>query len=493
MPRNIQLLKQVRSVTTQLNHAIDNPDTKVLISIADLFLNELMQREETGFYIDFLKRGKALLADGIKLAAAQSQTVTTPELRDDLNDESRIEAIDREIALLYEALFSVARVLDENRSAAEKAWLVNVTAWECSLSTRRLQQVASAAKTEAKAIIVDVVEAYLQKKFPEWKGLKVTKFVTVEGGLSKKTILFETDDVLNGHQSLVIRAEQPVTMLFFDGSDVTQEYYVIALMHKLGMPVPKPLWLEADASHLGVRFLVTTRAEGATYFTGLGSIARNEALPPEVVKSYLQWFYKMHALKPDPNDPLVQHGHLNEWMPHKTIREVTRYNAAVYVPKLVSRAGIQITPQLHRVLRWLENNAPDSDDPPVLVHVDYAFNNLLFKDNRVTAILDWETSRMGDPADDIIWTQYNLGVYSMPEFLKVYEKATGRHISEYRIAYARVQKCVLNLIAGLTSLEAIDADDNAPPHMGMMAFKYTPLFGANAGELIVEAEKLRGR
>jgi hypothetical protein len=60
MPKNIQLLKQVRNVTTNLSNTIDNPDTKLLLSIADLFLNELMQQEQAGFYLDFLAKGKAL-------------------------------------------------------------------------------------------------------------------------------------------------------------------------------------------------------------------------------------------------------------------------------------------------------------------------------------------------------------------------------------------------------------------------------------------------
>ena len=128
-----------------------------------------------------------------------------------------------------------------------------------------------------------------------------------------------------------------------------------------------------------------------------------------------------------------------------------------------------------------------------MVHVDYAFNNILFENNRISAVLDWETSRMGDPCDDILWSQQNLGVYSMPEFLEIYEKATSRHISQYRMAYAFAQKCVLNIIAGLTALEAVDSNDNSPLHMAVMGLKYMPLFGADIGELIEKAESLKGK
>ena len=414
-------------------------------------------------------------------------------MRDDINATSRIEIINAEIVALNEALLAVVKSLDEKNSPADKEYLVRVSTWENSLYLRRREQVTATEQAKAREITAESLQAYLQKKFPDWKNLKVTKFVRLEGGISKMTILFETQDDKNGAQSLVLRADQPVSLLYFDGSDVRQEFYVIALMHKLGMPVPEALLLEADESHLGARFLITTKLPGKNFYSGLASLGGDVKPPQELIDSFLGVLYQMHGLKIDPADPLVQKSHLNEWMPHKTIHEAAVYNAKVYVPKLISRSGIKVTPQLERAVRWLEGHAPESDDPAVVVHVDYAFNNVLFHENRVSAVLDWETSRMGDPCDDILWTQNNLGVYTMPEFLAIYEKATGRHISEYRMAYARAQKCVLNVIAGLTALEAIDTDDNSPLHMGVMGLKYMPLFGADLGDLMAAAEAARGK
>ena len=488
MPRNIQLLKQIRNAALAVSQGVEDPNQKMQLAIADMFLNELMLQEDSRFYLDYIREGTTLLSEGSKLA-----NLKMPTLRNDLSEESRIESINTEIEAVRAALVPVVKALDEDRSAAEKDFLVRATVWESSLYKHRMEQVKSSEKAEAKAITAEVVQAYLKQRQPDWKNVRVTKLTALEGGISKKTILVETDDAVNGRQSLVIRAEQPVNFLFFDGSDVAQEFYGIALMHKLGMPVPKPLWLEEDVSHLGVRFIVTTKSEGRNIVGGLASLGVKDPLPKEVVESFLQVFYQMHNLKLDPADPLVQKSHFGEWMPHKTIRDAARYNAQVFVPKLIRRAGIKESPQLLRGLRWLERNAPDVDESPVLVHVDYAFNNILFHNNRISAVLDWETSRLGDPCDDIIWTQHNLGIYPMPEFLKVYEKATGRHISEYRVAYAMVQKCMLNIIAGLTALDGVDTDDHTPLHMGVMGLKYMPLFGSDLGELIVKAESVKGK
>ena len=160
---------------------------------------------------------------------------------------------------------------------------------------------------------------------------------------------------------------------------------------------------------------------------------------------------------------------------------------------MIQRSGIATTPQMARALRWLEKNVPDCDEPSVIVHTDYAYNNMIFDGGQMTALLDWETSRLGDPADDLIWTQVNLGLYPMPEFVKMYNQSSGRNVTEYRVAYAHLMKCVINLIAGRTGARAINDDDNAPPHMGLMAYKYMPMIGSNIDGLIAAAESANGR
>jgi aminoglycoside phosphotransferase (APT) family kinase protein len=288
----------------------------------------------------------------------------------------------------------------------------------------------------------------------------------------------------------VMRAEQPLSLLHADGSDLAREFPMIRLMQQHGMPVAEALWLEEDTQHLGARFIISRKAVGKPIGGNFGSF---EPLTGAQIESFLSNFSRLHAIRLDAADPLVQQSHFREWVPHKTIRDVTRYVAGEYLPRMIARSGIRFTPQLRRALRWMECNAPDSDQPAVIVHIDYAFNNMIFDGDRLSALLDWETSRLGDPADDIIWTQFNLGVYPMPEFLQKYRERTGRDVSEYRIAYARLGKCIINLIAGLTALKCIDAHDAAPPEMGLMAFRFMPMLGTNVDELIAQAESLPRR
>lgn len=492
MTKNIQLLKQVRNAAAAINQATDNPEFKALLSAADIALNTLQLQDAPAFYLQYLAQGKALLEEGRALVLKfETKPAPAVALRADLNADLRMEVLDAEIDKLHRALADVVNHLDERRSSAEKTYLVRLSAWESSLYNHHLEQAAATAEEPPRPITQAALQTYLEQKFPQWTGLKVTKFISLDGGFSKKTILFETEDAVNGKQAMVIRAEQPVDLLCYEGSDVTQEFWMIQLMRQAGLPVAELLWLEDERSHLGTRFLVSKRAEGKTYGGNLGS---NEALSPELLHSILSNFIKLHNVKLSPADPLAQRSHLKEWLPFSaSLRDTTRHYVTEFLPRVMRLTDIPASPQLMRGLKWLEQNIPDTgDETPVVVHIDFALNNLIIDNDRINAILDWESSRLGDPAEDIIWTQQNLAAYiDLPEFLKRYQAGTGRDISAQRLAYFKVAKCALNAITCLHAMRALNKHDAAHINLSILGYKYMALFGAQFNSLIEEAERLR--
>ena len=495
MKRSLRLATHVRRAlsTTIADPHLDQRH-KVTLTIANILIRELQLQEDTTFYLAHLEHGKILLAEGRRLLAKEDAgtNIVRENCPGEATTEFSFNTLNDRIEQLNHKLSGIVAELDENRSNIEKDFLVRLSQWESSVYKRRIAEEHSAVSQPAAELTAEALQAYLRKKFSEADNLQVTKFTKVEGGLSKMTVMFETHDDTFGTRALVMRAEQHPKLLHFDGSEVTKEFYLIALMHKMGMPVPEPIWLEDDETLLGFRFLVSAKAEGQNFVSGLASLGGGGERPPELINSMLQTYYRLHSLKIDPTDPLVLQSHLAEWLPYKTLRDIAHYNARVYLPKLVVRAGIKPTPQLVRALRWLENNVPDVDEPPVLVHNDFGFNNLLFTGNTVSAVLDWEVSRLGDPADDMLWTQLSMDVYSMPEFIRIYNEATGRNVTAFRVAYARLQRCVLHMVAGLTAMQCLDGDDDAPLHMGAMAFNLMAQFGADVNELIEAAETARG-
>jgi aminoglycoside phosphotransferase (APT) family kinase protein len=377
--------------------------------------------------------------------------------------------------------------LDE-RNPTHRNFLGRMSDWESAFYAHHLEQVQTSAGASTQFTREDL-QTYLEAKYPSWAALNITKFVPLDGGFSKKTVLFETEDQLNGPQALVLRGEQAFDLLCYPGSAVSQEFFMIKLMRECGLPTAEPLWLESDDRHLGCRFIVSRKAEGRVYGGALGS---DEALPPELVRSVVATFIQMHNIKISAQNPLATRSHLKEWLPHMaSLRDTTRFYVDEWLPRLVSLTKIPPSPQLERALIWLQRNVPESNETPVVLHGDFSFNNLMLGEGAVTAVLDWESSRLGDPAEDIIWTQANIGAYmDMTEFLTIYEAGTGRKITEQRLRYARVVKCVLNAVACLSAYTGLETRDDVGLNLGVLAYKYMGLFGSQFNSLIESAEQL---
>jgi aminoglycoside phosphotransferase (APT) family kinase protein len=67
---------------------------------------------------------------------------------------------------------------------------------------------------------------------------------------------------------------------------------------------------------------------------------------------------------------------------------------------LMDRAPTELTQRAPRLAQLLVERQP-RPQPPVLVHGDYHFGNMLFDSGRVTAVVDWEIAQLGQPLLDL--------------------------------------------------------------------------------------------
>lgn len=69
---------------------------------------------------------------------------------------------------------------------------------------------------------------------------------------------------------------------------------------------------------------------------------------------------------------------------------------------------------------------------PSLMHIDYWSGNILWHENEISAVIDWEEASYGDPAYDVAYARMNMILMGLPEaadeFLRVYEFETGSKI-----------------------------------------------------------------
>jgi aminoglycoside phosphotransferase (APT) family kinase protein len=107
---------------------------------------------------------------------------------------------------------------------------------------------------------------------------------------------------------------------------------------------------------------------------------------------------------------------------------------------------------VEEALRWFRANKPEVPEQ-TLVHGDFRIGNMLVDGEELSAVLDWELARVGDPMYDLGYasTYYFAGKLinpiERPElacsllerewFYDQYEKRTGREVDRDRVRYWR--------------------------------------------------------
>ena len=116
-------------------------------------------------------------------------------------------------------------------------------------------------------------------------------------------------------------------------------------------------------------------------------------------------------------------------------------------------------PWLEEIVYWLIENRPSNYEHPSICHGDFHPYNLLAKDGGITAILDWSSCRIGDPAMDVASTLviFNAATkHTIPSFDSKIE--TQKYLDAYRgerdlsgqnLGYYQVLFCALRLFIGI--------------------------------------------
>ncbi|WP_432134589.1 phosphotransferase family protein [Streptomyces sp. bgisy154] len=215
----------------------------------------------------------------------------------------------------------------------------------------------------------------------------------IEGGRSNLTYA-----VTDGTSRWVVR-RPPLGHVLATAHDMRREHRVISALHRTDVPVPAPVLLCEDEEVLGAPFYVMEFVEGTPYRT-VGQLA---PLGPErtrsAVLSLVDTLVELHAVDPEAVG-LGDFGRPEGFLD----RQLRRWGKQLDASRSRDLAGID---ELHAALG---RDLPGSPAPTV-VHGDYRLDNVLIgADDRITAILDWEMSTLGDPLTDLGL----LVMYSMP-------------------------------------------------------------------------------
>jgi aminoglycoside phosphotransferase (APT) family kinase protein len=121
--------------------------------------------------------------------------------------------------------------------------------------------------------------------------------------------------------------------------------------------------------------------------------------------------------------------------------------------------GDDIPPVFLFALAWLRRNVPTDSHRTSLVHSDLGPGNLLHRDGRIVALLDWEVAHWGDGMEDLAALSVRdmaTPVGHLPTLYRHYEAASGDPVNLSRVRWYRVLVLTRNAMLITVGLRAKD-------------------------------------
>lgn len=292
----------------------------------------------------------------------------------------------------------------------------------------------------------------------------VTPDVTVESGvdangMSSETLMLSgrwTADGVSVRQRWVGRvAPSPDDVPVFPAYRLDHQFEVIRLVGKLtDVPVPQVRWIEPTGEVLGKPFFLMDRVDGEVppdvmpYTFGGNWFADAPAdRQRELQDATVQVLAKLHSIA----HPRQTFTFLDEDRTADTTLGCHLNRVRSWYEFAVTDIGR--SPLLERVFDWLDANWPGevAAGEPVLCWGDARIGNVLYRDFRPAAVLDWEMMTLGPRELDVAWLIFSHMVFQelaglaslagLPEVLReddvraTYQQLTGVHLGELHWFY----------------------------------------------------------
>jgi aminoglycoside phosphotransferase (APT) family kinase protein len=289
------------------------------------------------------------------------------------------------------------------------------------------------------------IATYLRRRLPEAHDLRVTDVFRIPGGASRETWSVDacwTDGAgAQKSQGFIFRRDPEGSLL---DSDRRLEFDFYRSFHGTSVPVPQPLWLEADGKDLERPFFVMERIDGcdsqfqkfidpsfAPHRQGLAQ--RMYGILADIATTPIAGLAALEVADvPEPSG--CWRRELDHWEGVIDSHELE--------PQPIVRAGI----------RWLRNHPPPPAQRVGVVHGDFRSGNFLYQEDRIFGILDWEMAHFGDPLEDLSWSFMKAwqwgkdgkvgALIEREEAIRIWEAASGLHAEPETLHWWDVFSCV---------------------------------------------------
>lgn len=238
------------------------------------------------------------------------------------------------------------------------------------------------------------LQSFLENRSDLQKPFRVTEIKRPPSGLSVVNLIItvERNDAVDHY---VARIEPEKS--FYTRYDLREQFEAYRYLNSVGLPVPSGLWMDDEGDYLGrpgfVMEFWVGKSSTSSYFTDgpLAHISDDQRF--RMLRNLVETTANLH----DKADPfaiksLTKKGHGETWLE----REINHwYDVAM-------EAHPSLGPSYEPVRKWLISQAPAAA-LPVFLHGDFNAANVLWDGEKIAAVLDLESIRIGQRESDITY------------------------------------------------------------------------------------------
>jgi len=283
--------------------------------------------------------------------------------------------------------------------------------------------------------LVQALLPWLHERLPSADTILLPPPRRADSGGSSETLFLEpliSEQGTQRRESWVLRIEPTVHQIYQDPS-VERQYRVMQALTLSGAaPVPKVFWYEEDRSIIGARFFLMERIDGAipdSLHNSKGFLLEVTAADREVIwLSAIETMAKVHSVAVEPF----------RFLSHPGLGDTGLDQEIAVWDSYMRWSGAPVRPIQERARQWLGDHLP-ANRPTGLAWGDARPGNMVFRNNRCVAVIDWETASLGGAETDLGWWLFydwfvsdGFGVPRLPglgsreDTVKVWEAFAGR-------------------------------------------------------------------
>ena len=234
---------------------------------------------------------------------------------------------------------------------------------------------------------------------------KLLRAWELKGGVSAQVTALEIERPDRQTKRMIVRRHGPAD-LTNNPQIAADEFKLLQILQSAGLATPAPYYLDQSGDIFLTPYIVIEYVEGDSEFT--------LAAETDYIHQLAKQLAKIHALDCSKLDV--------SFLP----KQAQRYS------KKISQRPTNLDQSLDegRIRDTLESVWPlPQHNTAGLLHGDFWPGNILWKDGRIAAVIDWEDAALGDPLADVANTRLEIlwafGIDAMHSFTRHYQSLTS--------------------------------------------------------------------